>query len=115
MRSAADADPTLFLQTAAIQGKLHQEIPLARIETIGDFPIAVAKDGTTVVALQWDYAAWTSGAADFSQAAQKFAGQAPRNKKVVVALSGQTSERLRHELETRGIQLRNRCLPGPLK
>ena len=115
MNSSADADAIFCVQTAAMLGKLHQEIPLARIETIGDFPIAVAKDGTTVVALQWDYAAWTSGAADFSQAAQKFAGQAPRNKKVVVALSGQTSERLRHELETRRIQLRDRYLPGPLK
>ena len=115
MNSSADADAIFCVQTAAMLGKLHQEIPLARIETIGDFPIAVAKDGTTVVALQWDYAAWTSGAADFSQAAQKFAGQAPRNKKVVVALSGQTSERLRHELETRGIQLQDRYLPGPLK
>jgi hypothetical protein len=115
MNSSADADAIFCVQTAAMLGKLHQEIPLARIETIGDFPIAVAKDGTTVVALQWDYAAWTSGAADFSQAAQKFAGEAPRNKKVVVALSGQTSERLRHELETRGIQLRDRYLPGPLK
>jgi len=115
MNSSADADAIFCVQTAAMLGKLHQEIPLARIETIGDFPIAVAKDGTTVVALQWDYAAWTSGAADFSQAAQKFAGEAPRNKKVVVALSGQTSERLRHELDTRGIQLRDRYLPGPLK
>jgi len=115
MNSSADADAIFCVQTAAMLGKLHQEIPLARIETIGDFPIAVAKDGTIVVALQWDYAAWTSGAADFSQAAQKFAGQAPRNKKVVVALSGQTSERLRHELETRGIQLQDRYLPGPLK
>jgi len=115
MNSSADADAIFCVQTAAMLGKLHQEIPLARIETIGDFPIAVAKDGTTVVGLQWDYAAWTSGAADFSQAAQKFAGEAPRNKKVVVALSGQTSERLRHELETRGIQLKDRYLPGPLK
>ena len=88
MNSSADADAIFCVQTAAMLGKLHQEIPLARIETIGDFPIAVAKDGTTVVALQWDYAAWTSGAADFSQAAQKFAGQAPRNKKVVCGSVG---------------------------
>ena len=114
-KSSSEADAVFCVQTAAMLGKLHQEIPLARIETIGDFPIAVAKDGTTVVALQWDYAAWTSGAANFSQAVEKFAGEAPRNKKVVVALSGQTSERLHHELETRGIQLRDRYLPGPLK
>jgi hypothetical protein len=115
MNSSAEADAIFCVQTAAMLGKLHQEIPLGRIETIGEFPIAVAKDGTTVVALQWDYAAWTSGAANFTQAIQKFADEAPRNKNVVVALSGQTSERLRHELETRGIQLRDRYLPGPLK
>jgi hypothetical protein len=115
MSTSAEADAIFCAQTAAMLGKLHQEIPLARIETIGDFPIAVGKDGTTVVALQWDYAAWTSGAANFSQALQKFADEAPRNKKVVLTLSGQTSERLRHELETRGIQLKDRYLPGPLK
>ena len=115
MNSSSDADAIFCVQTAAMLGKLHQEIPLARIETIGDFPIAVAKDGTTVVALQWDYAAWTSGAANFTQAVQNFASEAPRNKKVVVALSGQTSERLHRELEARGIQLRDRYLPGPLK
>jgi hypothetical protein len=113
--SSAEADAVYCVQTAAMLGKLHQEIPLASIETIGDFPIAVSKDGTTVVALQWDYAAWTSGAATFSDAIQKFAGEAPRNKKVLIALSGQTSERLRHELETRNIQLKDRYSPGPLK
>ena len=115
MNSSADADAIFCVQTAAMLSKFHQEIPLARIETIGDFPIAVGKDGTTVVALQWDYAAWSSGAAGFSQAAQTFASEAPRNKKVVVALSGQTSERLRHELEARGIQLKDRYLERPLK
>jgi len=115
MNSSADADAIFCVQTAAMLGKFLQEIPLAPIETIGDFPIAVGKDGTTVVALQWDYAAWTSGAAGFSQAAQTFASEAPRNKKVVVALSGQTSERLRHELEARGIQLKDRYLERPLK
>jgi hypothetical protein len=113
--SSAEADAIFCVQTAAMLGKLHREIPLARIETIGDFPIAVAKDGTGVVALQWDYAAWTSGAANFIQAVQNFAGEAARNKKIVVALSGQTSERLRHELESRGIELKDRYLPGPLK
>ena len=33
---------------------------------IHDFPICVAKDGTIIVALQWDYAAWTPGAASFT-------------------------------------------------
>ena len=33
--------------------KLNKEVPLSRIELLGEFPLCVAKDGTTVVALQW--------------------------------------------------------------
>ncbi len=81
---------------------------------IGDFPIGIAKDGT-IVALQWDYAAWTSGAAQFTNDVQKLAAQSGQNKKVVVALSGQVSPRLREELEKRGMTVRDRLVPGPLK
>ena len=41
--------------------QLHKgEHPLARIVMIENFPVCIAKDGTVIVALQWDYAAWTS-------------------------------------------------------
>ena len=97
-------------------GKLHNgDTPLARIEALGDFPIAVAKDETTIVALQWDYAAWTSGAAKLAGVIQSFAAQPPRNKKVLVALSGEVSSRLRQELEAMGQEVRDRVAPGPLK
>ena len=92
-----------------------EEIPLARIELLGDFPICVAKDGTTVVALQWDYPAWTPGTARVSSEVEKFATEPPRNKRVLVALSGQVSPRLRQELEARGQQVKDRVAPGPLK
>jgi hypothetical protein len=82
---------------------------------IGDFPIGIAKDGTIVVALQWDYAAWTSGAAQFTNDVQKLAAQSGQNKKNVVALSGQVSPRLREELEKRGMTVQDRLVPGPLK
>ena len=93
----------------------REEIPLSRIELLGDFPICVAKDGTIVVALQWDYAAWTPGAAHVSDEVEKFAAKPPKNKKVVVALSGQVSPRLRQELEGRGQLVKDRVAPGPLK
>jgi hypothetical protein len=97
-----------MMQTAALMSKLNkEEIPLSRIELLGDFPICVAKDGTTVVALQWDYAAWTPGAAHVSDEVEKFAAK-PRNKRVLVALSGQVSPRLRQELEARGQQVKDR-------
>lgn len=114
--SSSEADAIFCVQTSSLLSKLHNGgTPLARIETLGDFPIAVAKDGTTIVALQWDYAAWTVGAAQFTGAVQNFAAQSPRNKKVLVALSGQMTPRLRQELEARGQEVRDRVAPGPLK
>jgi hypothetical protein len=104
------------IQTGALMSKLKkEEIPVSRIELLGDFPICVAKDGTTVVSLQWDYAAWTPGAAHVSDEVEKFAAKPPRNKRVLVALSGQVSPRLRQELEARGQQVKDRVAPGPLK
>jgi len=114
--SSSESDAIFCVQTAALMSKLNKdEIPLARIELLGDFPICVAKDGTTVVALQWDYAAWTPGAARLSDEVEKFAAKPPQTKKVVVALSGQVSPRLRQELEARGQQVKDRVAPGPLK
>jgi hypothetical protein len=60
--TASDESDAIFcVQTAALLAKVHtSEKPLARIALVADrFPVAVAKDGTVVVALQWDYAAWT--------------------------------------------------------
>jgi hypothetical protein len=95
--------------------KIHKENPLARLAMIGDFPICIAKDGTVIVALQWDYAAWTSGAAAFTGEVQKLAAQSGKNEGVLVALSGQVSPRLREELEKRGFTVEDRLVPGPLK
>jgi len=46
---------------------------------------------------------------------QKLAAQSGKNKNVFVALSGEVSPRLRQELETRGVTVQDRLLPGPLK
>jgi len=114
--SSAEQDAIFCVQTAALMGQLHKgEKPLARITMLGDFPIGVAKDGTIVVALQWDYAAWTSGAAQFTSDLQKLATQSGEKKNILVALSGQVSPRLREELEKRGITVQDRLVPGPLK
>ncbi len=114
--SSAEQDAIFCVQTAALMGQLHKgEKPLARITMLGDFPIGVAKDGTIVVALQWDYAAWTSGAAQFTSDLQKLATQSGEKKNILVTLSGQVSPRLREELEKRGITVQDRLVPGPLK
>jgi hypothetical protein len=114
--SSDEQDAIFCVQTAALMSQIHKNNkPLARITMLGDFPICIAKDGTIIVALQWDYAAWTSGAAQFTSDLQKLAAQSGEKKNVLVALSGQVSPRLREELEKRGITVQDRLAPGPLK
>jgi hypothetical protein len=113
--SSDEQDAIFCVQTAALMSKIHKDESLARITNLGDFPVCVAKDGTIIVALQWDYAAWTSGAAGFTSDVQKFAAQSGKNESVFVVLSGQVSLRLRQELETRGLTVHDRLAPGPLR
>ena len=113
--SSNESDAIFCVQTAALMSKIHRDKPIARLAMIGDFPVCVAKDGTVIVAFQWDYAAWTSGTANFTSDVQKLAGQSGKNQNVLVALSGQVSPRLRQELETRGFTVHDRLAPGPLK
>jgi hypothetical protein len=111
--SSAESDAIFCVQTAALMSQLHNsEKPLASITLIGDFPVAIAKDGTVVVALQWDYAARTKMAADFARAIQeKFKDKPAR----LVAISGMVSPQLRQDLEAKGYTVEDRLMPGPLK
>ena len=115
--SSDEQDAIFCVQTAALMAQIHKndKQPLARITMLGDFPICIAKDGTIIVALQWDYAAWTAGAAGFTSDVQKLATESGKNRNVFVALSGQVSPRLRQELEARGFTVHDRLAPGPLK
>jgi hypothetical protein len=114
-KSTTEADALFCVHTAALMNQIHEKTPIGRIVMLRDFPICVAKDGTIIVAFQWDYAAWTSGAAGFTSDVQKLAAQSGKTPNVLVALSGQVSPRLRQELETRGFTVHDRLVPGPLK
>jgi hypothetical protein len=111
--SQAEADAIFCVQTAALMSKLHNgEKPLASIALIGDFPICIAKDGTVILALQWDYAARTKMAAEFAKAIQSRFKDKPAR---LVAMSGMVSSQLRQELEANGYTVEDRLAPGPLK
>ena len=114
-KSTTEADALFCVYTAALMNQIHEKTPIARIVMLRDFPICVAKDGTIIVALQWDYAAWTSGAASFTDEVQKLAEKSGQSGHVFVGLSGQIAPRLREELEKRGITVQDRLVPGPLK
>jgi hypothetical protein len=114
-KCTTEADALFCVYTAALMDQINQKTPIARIVMLRDFPICVAKDGTIIVALQWDYAAWTSGAASFTDDVQKLAAKSGQNAHVSVDLSGEVSPRLREELEKRRMTLQDRLVPGPLK
>jgi hypothetical protein len=113
--STTEADALFCVYTAGLMDQIQEKTPIARIAMVRDFPICVAKDGTIIVALQWDYAAWTPGAASFVAEVQKIAGKSGQSAHVFVGLSGEVSPRLREELEKRGMTLQDRLVPGPLK
>jgi len=114
-KSSNESDARFCVETSMLLGQLHGgEHPLARIAMIENFPVGIAKDGSVVVALQWDYAAWTPGAAMFTEQVQKLASQSGQHKPVLIMLSGQTSPRLQQELQRRQITVRDHVSPGPL-
>jgi hypothetical protein len=114
-KSTTEADALFCVYTAALMNQINQKTPIARIVMLNDFPVCIGKDGTIIVALEWDYAAWTSGAAAFTDEVQKLADKSGQNAHVSVDLSGQVSPRLRNELEKRGMTVQDRLVPGPLQ
>jgi hypothetical protein len=109
-----EGDALFYLGTSRVLAELHAKKPLARLEKVGRIPVAVQKDGRAVVALQWDYAAWTDRAASFigllsgSNFGKKNAG-------LTIAISGDASALGQQELKNANIELDTRIVPGPLR
>lgn len=112
--SSSEADALFCVQTAYLMGQVAKETPVDRIAMIGDFPVSISKEGAVILALQWDYAAWTERAAAVVAEAGKLA-QETGNKGTLILLSGAASARLKQELESRHITLKEKVSPGPLK
>jgi hypothetical protein len=110
--SSGEEDAIFCVQTAALMDKLNKERPLARIALLGDFPYCVAKDGKVIVALQWDYAAWTPTADKF---VHDLLAKVPPNSQCMIAITGTASPRIRQQLEARHFEVQDRLAPGPLK
>ena len=114
--SSNEADALFCVETAKLMGQIHTgEHPIDHITMLQNFPVCVAKDGTVITVLQWDYAAWTSGAAGFADEVQKLAKQSGEHKPLLIAISGQMSPRVQQELQARGFTVQDRLTPGPLK
>jgi hypothetical protein len=107
-----ETDAIFFEQTAALIARVHAESSkLKAIEIRDGLPVCLGATGTFVVALHWDYAAWTERASYFLEDLMAEAKGAP----LAVMITGQMSPLIRKELEARKVQAFDRVIPGPLK
>jgi hypothetical protein len=115
-QSVAEADALFFSATARILAQLHANgRTLARLEKLDLLPIAIGEDGNAIIALEWDYVAWTQNAANFIEQLKtvKFGKKAPTG--YVLAISGDASPLAQGKLRDAGVTLAMRIAPGPLK
>lgn len=110
--SADEIEANFYTATALLIARLGAA-DLARITAFDQLPLCVAKDGTVILALQWDYASWTEPADKFLAAVQQSSLCA--GKPLRVCLSGQVSPMAREQLAARKIQVAELQQPGPLR
>jgi hypothetical protein len=109
-----EGDALFYLGTSRALSELHAKNPLARLQKVGRIPVAVQKDGRAVVALQWDYAAWTDNAANFIGLLRTSDfGKKPSG--LTIAISGDASPLAQQKLKEANIELSTRIVPGPLR
>jgi hypothetical protein len=109
-----EGDALFFLGTSRVLVELHAKKPLARLQQVDRIPVAVRKDGRAIVAIQWDYAAWTDNAANFVGLfkASDF-GKKPSG--LTIGISGDASPLAQQKVEEANIELVTRIIPGPLR
>jgi len=109
-----EGDALFFLGTSRVLAELHTKKPIARLQQVGRIPVALGKDGRAIVAIQWDYAAWTDNAANFIGLlrASDF-GKKPSG--LTIAISGDASSLGQRKLKDANIELATRVAPGPLR
>ena len=72
--SQDEHDALAFQQSVQLMAKLNNTTPIARITHLNGLTVCQTNDGTVIVPIQWDYAAWTPLTERFITAfkAQKF-------------------------------------------
>lgn len=110
-----EADALFFQRTAQLLARVNRQTPLASLTDYNGFPVALARDGTLVVAIEWDYAAWTENAAAFIRAIKEARSGGKPIEKHHIVLTGVASQKTRDELLLLKMELTEKALPGPLR
>jgi hypothetical protein len=112
--SQDEHDAIAFQQSVQIMADLNKSTPVVRITHLNGLTICQTKDGTVVVPIQWDYAAWTQMTEDFTNALKNRKFTTPASGYSVV-LTGVASPMTAQALAARGVNLTTKALPGPLQ
>ena len=118
IRQAANSqdehDAIAFQQSAQLMANLNNSARVARITHLHGLTVCETNDGTVVVPIQWDYAAWTPTTERFITAlkAQKFATSVSG---YTVILTGIVSPMTAQALAERGVKVTSKALPSPLQ
>jgi len=112
--SQDEHDAIAFQQSAQLMANLNNTTPVARITHLKGLTVCQTNDGTVVVPIQWDYAAWTPMTERFITVlkAQKFATPVFGYS---VILTGVVSPMTAQALVARGVNVTTKGLPGPLQ
>jgi hypothetical protein len=110
-----EADGIFYADSARLLARLAaQKWQVARIEMKKGAPYCILRDGSVLVALQWDYACWSTSAEKLVTWLQALAVDGKKPPAITLAITGQATARLRQELEQRGLRLVDRQIKGPL-
>jgi hypothetical protein len=112
--SQDERDAIAFQQSAQLMANLNKSTPVARITHLKRLTVCRTSDGTVVVPIQWDYAAWTPMTERFVTAlkAQKFPAAVSGYS---IILTGVVSPMTAETLAARGVNVKTKALPGPLQ
>jgi hypothetical protein len=112
--SQDEHDGIAFQQSVQIMANLNKSTPVARITHLSGLTVCQTNDGTLVVPIQWDYAAWTPMTDHFITALKdrKFTNPASGYS---VILTGVVSPMAAQALAARGVNVTTKALPGPLQ
>jgi hypothetical protein len=112
--SQDEHDALAFQQSVQLMANLNNTAPIARIMHLNGLTLCQTNDGTVVVPIQWDYAAWTPLVNSFINALKARKFQTPATGYTVM-ITGVVSPMTAKALLASGVNVIQKALPGPLQ
>jgi hypothetical protein len=112
--SQDEHDALAFQQSVQLMANLNESTPVVRITHLNGLTVCQTNDGTVVVPIQWDYAAWTPMTEKFITALKAWKFTTPVSGYAII-LTGVVSPMTAQALATRDVKVTVKALPGPLQ